>query len=68
MISKTFINTAPKMSRAIISRKRLSRLLGRESHMGSTQQDYESTPSIAQIMAETRKPGKTELYVNSVSH
>lgn len=50
-----YLNTAPKMSSAIISKKRFSQLQGREDQEWSRQPENESIPA---HNAETRKTGK----------
>jgi hypothetical protein len=53
------MNTAPKMSRAIISKKRFSRLQGRDDYNSSTQLDNQPTvPTSPQTTVEMRNLGK----------
>lgn len=63
------MNTAPKMSRAIISKKRFSQLQGRDDCNSSTQLDNQSTlPSFPKATAETRNFGKIKLLANGLAY
>lgn len=55
--SKFFLNTAPKMSRAIISKKRLSQLKGQDAwNKTGAKSEHGSTPvDSSQTMKETSK-------------
>lgn len=57
-------NTAPKTSQAIISRKRLSQLLGREDTSNNAKPETDSTPATSlHIREETRKDGEIGIAV-----
>jgi hypothetical protein len=63
------VNTAPKTSRAIISKKRFSQLQGRDDFNSSTQLANQSTlPTFPQTNAETRNSGKIKLLVNDLDN
>jgi hypothetical protein len=63
------MNTAPKMSRAIISKKRSSQLQGRDDYNSSTQLDNQPTvPTFPQTTAETRNLGKIKLLANGLAN
>ena len=55
--NNTNLNTAPKMSKAIISKKQFSQLQGREDEEWSRQPQNESDPT---LNVETRKDGKID--------
>jgi len=63
------MNTAPKMSRAIISKKRFSQLQGRDDYNNSTKLDNQSIlPTFPQTTAETRDFGKIKLLANGLAN
>ena len=61
------MNTAPKISRAIISKKNFSQLRGTDDCNGSAELDNQSTLATSlQTTAETRNSGKIKLLANKL--